>query len=83
MRAREGAEPDIGIRGRVEGTDGMSRGTIGWPSYPARTPSTLRFTTKRQSGYWFEPRWSMQPVVASDRRSCMRTTGRPAWRRFI
>lgn len=55
--AREGSESDIGIRWRVEGTDGLARGTIGWPSYPARTPSTLDFTTKRQPGYWLSPRW--------------------------
>jgi predicted dehydrogenase len=55
--AREGSEGDIYIRWRVEGTEGLARGTIGWPSYPARTPSTLDFTTKRQSGYWFQPRW--------------------------
>jgi predicted dehydrogenase len=55
--AREGAEPDIYIRWRVEGTDGLARGTIGWPSYPAPTPSTLDFTTRQQSGYWFQPRW--------------------------
>jgi predicted dehydrogenase len=55
--AREGAESDIYIRWRVEGTDGLARGTIGWPSYPARTPSTLDFTTKQQPGYWLSPRW--------------------------
>ncbi len=54
---REGSEGDIGIRWRVEGTDGLARGTIGWPSYPAKTPSTLDFTTKRQPGYWLSPRW--------------------------
>jgi hypothetical protein len=55
--AREGGEGDIYIRWRVEGTEGLARGTIGWPSYPARTPSTLDFATKRQPGYWFQPRW--------------------------
>jgi predicted dehydrogenase len=55
--AREGSQSDIGIHWRVEGTDGLARGTIGWPSYPARTPSTLDFTTKQQPGYWFQPRW--------------------------
>ena len=55
--AREGAEGDIYIRWRVEGLEGTARGTIGWPSYPARTPSTLDFTTTRQPGYWFQPRW--------------------------
>jgi predicted dehydrogenase len=55
--AREGAESDIYIRWRVEGTEGMARGTIGWPSYPAPTPSTMDFTTTRQPGYWLQPRW--------------------------
>jgi predicted dehydrogenase len=55
--AREGSESDIYIRWRVEGTEGLARGTIGWPSYPARTPSTIDFTTRRQPGYWFQPRW--------------------------
>ena len=55
--AREGSESDIYIRWRVEGTDGLARGTIGWPSYPAPTPSTLDFTSKKQPGYWFSPRW--------------------------
>lgn len=54
---REGSEGDIGIRWRVEGTDGLARGTIGWPSYPAKTPSTLDYTTKRFPGFWFQPRW--------------------------
>jgi predicted dehydrogenase len=55
--AREGAAPDIGIRWRVEGTDGMARGTIGWPSYPARAPSTLDYTTTREPNVWHQPRW--------------------------
>lgn len=54
---REGSQGDIGIRWRVEGTDGLARGSIGWPSYPAKTPSTLDFTCKRFPGYWFQPRW--------------------------
>jgi predicted dehydrogenase len=55
--AREGSERDIYIRWRVDGEDGLARGTIGWPEYPHRSPSTLDFTTKRQPGYWFQPRW--------------------------
>jgi predicted dehydrogenase len=55
--ALEGAAADNSIRWRVEGLDGMARGTIGWPSYPAHTPSTLDFTTKQQPGYWLQPRW--------------------------
>ena len=45
------------IRWRVEGTEGMAQGTIGWPSYPNRQPSTIDFTTKRQAGIMFSPRW--------------------------
>jgi predicted dehydrogenase len=55
--AREGAAEDIGIRWRVEGTEGIARGTIGWPSYPARTPSTLDFSTVADNGKWHRPRW--------------------------
>jgi predicted dehydrogenase len=46
------------IKWRVEGTDGLAEGTIGWPSYPNRTPSTITFTTTAQPGVWFTPRWS-------------------------
>jgi predicted dehydrogenase len=55
--AREGAAADIGIGWRVEGTEGMARGTIGWPSYPERTPSTLDYTTIHDDGQWHSPRW--------------------------
>lgn len=53
----EGAERDIYIKWRVEGTEGMAKGTIGWPSYPERTPSTLEFTTKQAPNQWFKPQW--------------------------
>ena len=55
--ALEGAQKDISIRWRVEGIEGLARGTIGWPDYPHPTPSTLDFTTTRQPGYWLQPRW--------------------------
>lgn len=60
--AREGAAGDIYIHWRVEGHDGLAKGTIGWPEYPTPTPSTLDFTTKqtsggRHSGEWHQPRW--------------------------
>jgi predicted dehydrogenase len=54
---REGAAGDIGIRWRVEGTEGLARGTIGWPSYPAKTPSTLDYSTRRTPNTWVCPRW--------------------------
>ena len=55
--SREGAAGDIYIRWRVEGTRGMARGTIGWPRYPVRTPSTLDWTSVEDSGAWHSPRW--------------------------
>lgn len=55
--AREGAAADIGIKWRIEGTEGMARGTIGWPEYPKPTPSTLDYTTIHDDGTWHTPRW--------------------------
>ena len=54
--AREGAEADLGIRWRVEGSRGMARGTIGWPDYPDGSPSTLDYTATDIEG-WQQPRW--------------------------
>jgi len=48
---------DHGIEWRVDGAEGVAKGTIGWPDYPAGSPSTIDFTTKQQPGYWFQPRW--------------------------
>ncbi len=56
--AREGAASDSYIKWRVEGTEGMAWGTIGWPAYPNAQPSTIEFTTKQQPGVWFAPKWS-------------------------
>ena len=55
--ALEGSEKDIYIRWRVEGLQGLARGTIGWPDYPHPTPSTLDYTSTQQPGYWLSPRW--------------------------
>ncbi len=54
---REGAAGDNYIKWRVEGTEGLAYGTIGWPSYPNATPSTIRFSTLREPSTWFEPTW--------------------------
>ncbi len=43
------------IKWRVEGTGGLAEGTIGWPAYPNRQPSTITFST--QPGVWITPRW--------------------------
>lgn len=54
----EGFENDIYIKWRVEGTDGLAQGTIGWPDYPSGSPSTLRYCSRTGTGgKWVEPRW--------------------------
>jgi predicted dehydrogenase len=55
--AREGAAADLGIRWRIEGTRGLALGTIGWPGWPARVPSTIDWSTCDESGVWHRPRW--------------------------
>lgn len=55
--AREGAASDLYIKWRVEGTDGVAQGTIGWPGYPNRQPSTIEFATRRSPGVWHRPEW--------------------------
>ncbi len=53
----EGTEKDIYIKWRIEGSDGMAKGTIGWPEYPVPTPSTLDFTSRQFPDQWIRPRW--------------------------
>ncbi len=49
---------DIYIKWRIEGTEGVAQGTIGWPDYPDGSPSTLRYSSRSQTrGRWVEPRW--------------------------
>ncbi|QDU81632.1 1,5-anhydro-D-fructose reductase [Polystyrenella longa] len=48
----------IGINWRIEGTAGLARGTIGWPKYPARVPSTLDYLSLSQPDAWQRPRWN-------------------------
>ncbi|AMV39617.1 Gfo/Idh/MocA family protein [Planctomyces sp. SH-PL62] len=55
--AREGAAADLGVRWRFEGTEGLAMGTIGWPSWPRRSPSTLDYATIGDAGAWRRPRW--------------------------
>jgi predicted dehydrogenase len=55
--AREGAGQDISVRWRVEGTEGLAVGTIGWPAWPARQPSTLDYSRTADAGAWLRPRW--------------------------
>jgi predicted dehydrogenase len=54
----DGYASDTYIKWRVEGTHGVAQGTIGWPDYPAGSPSTLRYaSTTHTAGKWVEPRW--------------------------
>lgn len=46
------------IKWRVEGTDGVAEGTIGWPQYPNHSPSTLTFTSRAEPNVWFVPKWN-------------------------
>ncbi len=51
----EGFQSDIYIKWRVEGTEGVAQGTIGWPT---GEPSTLRYASKRATGgQWVQPTW--------------------------
>jgi predicted dehydrogenase len=51
----EGFDSDIWIKWRVEGTDGVAQGTIGWPT---GTASTLTYASKKTTGgKWVSPSW--------------------------
>lgn len=54
---KEGAAPAISIDWRIEGTKGLALGQIGWPGWPARVPSTLKFSRMEDEGRWHEPTW--------------------------
>ena len=45
------------IKWRVEGFSGLAEGSLGWPQYPNRAPSTVTFTSSTQPGVWITPRW--------------------------
>ena len=51
----EGYRDDQHISWRVEGTEGVAKGTIGWPT---GTASTLTYaSTRATGGEWVSPRW--------------------------
>jgi predicted dehydrogenase len=54
---REGAACDAFVRWRFEGTEGLAVGTIGWPAWPRRVPSTIDYSTIRDQEEWLRPRW--------------------------
>jgi len=51
----EGFDSEFYIKWRVEGTDGVAHGTIGWPN---GAPSTLTYASKKTTGgKWVTPSW--------------------------
>lgn len=51
----EGYEDDQHIGWRVEGTEGVAKGTIGWPT---GAPSTLSYASQKTTGgKWVTPEW--------------------------
>ena len=54
--AKEGCPSDNYIRWRIEGTNGLALGDIGWCKEPYTTPSTIRYASKGDQGF-HEPRW--------------------------
>jgi predicted dehydrogenase len=51
----EGFDSDIYIKWRVEGTNGVAQGTIGWPN---GSPSTLTYASRTTTGgKWSTPTW--------------------------
>lgn len=55
---KEGVAGDTRITWRVEGIDGLAQGTIGWPKYPAKEPSTIEYSSRRHPGVRVRPRWN-------------------------
>ncbi len=53
----EGAAGEASIRWRIEGTQGLMDGTVGWPRYPEREPSRLAVATLQAPGVRSESTW--------------------------
>jgi predicted dehydrogenase len=54
---KEGCQSNFYIKWRVEGTEGLAEGSIGWHKFPERIPSKIRFTSLRHPE-WVEPNWN-------------------------
>ena len=55
--AKEGCPGDNRIQWRIEGTNGLAIGDIGWCKEPYTTPSTIRYAAKGDKGF-HEPKWT-------------------------
>ena len=49
---------DQGIEWRVDGTEGMASGTVGWPDHPWGSASTLRHVSAARPDLVLEPSWT-------------------------
>ena len=50
---------DTNIRWRVTGSEGVAKGTIGWPEFPALCPSTFQLACKQYPNAWIRPAWDV------------------------
>jgi predicted dehydrogenase len=48
---------DIAIEWRIEGTEGIAKGTVGWPDFPWGSPSKFDFVSASSPELWYRPRW--------------------------
>jgi predicted dehydrogenase len=55
--AKESCPSDIYIQWRIEGTNGLAIGDIGWCKNPYTTPSTIRYASKGDKDF-ASPAWS-------------------------
>src|SRR5258706_3839631 len=55
--AREGCPPDIYIKWRIEGLNGLAIGDIGWCQTPYTTPSKIRYAQRGDKSF-HEPAWT-------------------------
>jgi len=55
--AKEGCPADIYLRWRIEGTNGLAIGDIGWCRDPYTTPSTIKYASKGDQAF-HEPKWT-------------------------
>jgi len=55
--AKEGCPSDLRILWRIEGTEGLAMGDIGWCKVPYTTPSTLRWAARGDTTF-HQPTWT-------------------------
>ena len=55
--AKEGCASENYIKWRIEGTNGLAIGDIGWCKEPFTSPSTIRYARKGDAAF-HEPRWT-------------------------